>query len=102
MLTDDLQAADKHVELIRNALTGLSKRLGTPPSAALAQDTSLKEKRLVISYLPLKSNNLYSTEMVMVPGSGKSPDSSFFLFYTYTTCKLYKKTSKMQNIVYDI
>ncbi|XP_011300723.1 rho GTPase-activating protein 44-like isoform X2 [Fopius arisanus] len=46
VLTDDLQAADKHVELIRNALTGLSKRLGTPPSAALAQDTSLKEKRL--------------------------------------------------------
>lgn len=45
MLTDDLVATDKHVEQIRAALTGLSKRLGNPPNQA--QDPALKEKRLV-------------------------------------------------------
>lgn len=47
MLTDDLQAADKHVEQIRAALTGLSKRLGNPPNQAFAQEPAFKEKRLV-------------------------------------------------------
>lgn len=46
MLTDDLQAADKHVEQIRAALTGLSKRLGNPPNQTVTQD-AFKEKRLV-------------------------------------------------------
>ncbi|XP_025992134.2 rho GTPase-activating protein 44 isoform X2 [Solenopsis invicta] len=44
VLTDDLVATDKHVEQIRAALTGLSKRLGNPPNQA--QDPALKEKRL--------------------------------------------------------
>lgn len=46
VLTDDLQAADKHVEQIRAALTGLSKRLGNPPNQMVTQDPALKEKRL--------------------------------------------------------
>ncbi|XP_076671081.1 rho GTPase-activating protein 44 isoform X2 [Andrena cerasifolii] len=46
VLTDDLQAADKHVEQIRLALIGLSKRLGSPPNQATAQDVAFKEKRL--------------------------------------------------------
>ncbi|XP_015588654.1 rho GTPase-activating protein 44 isoform X2 [Cephus cinctus] len=46
VLTDDLQAADKHVEEIRAALTGLSKRLGSPPNQTVAQDPAYKEKRL--------------------------------------------------------
>ncbi|XP_012271753.1 rho GTPase-activating protein 44 isoform X2 [Orussus abietinus] len=46
VLTDDLQAADKHVEQIRAALIGLSKRLGNPPNQAVAQDPAHKEKRL--------------------------------------------------------
>ncbi|KAK2585850.1 hypothetical protein KPH14_010444 [Odynerus spinipes] len=46
VLTDDLQAADKHVEQIRAALTGLSKRLGNPPNQAIAQESVFKEKRL--------------------------------------------------------
>lgn len=48
MLTDDLQAADKHVDQIRMALIGLNKRLGNPPNQAMTQDVALKEKRLVI------------------------------------------------------
>lgn len=46
VLTDDLQAADKHVEQIRAALTGLSKRLGNPPNQTVTQE-AFKEKRLV-------------------------------------------------------
>ncbi|XP_076162386.1 rho GTPase-activating protein 44 isoform X2 [Ptiloglossa arizonensis] len=46
VLTDDLQAADKHVEQIRMALIGLSKRLANPPNQAVAQDVAFKEKRL--------------------------------------------------------
>ncbi|XP_012268528.2 rho GTPase-activating protein 44-like isoform X2 [Athalia rosae] len=46
VLTDDLQSADKHVDQIRAALTGLSKRLGNAPSQTLAQDPAQKEKRL--------------------------------------------------------
>ncbi|XP_046413080.1 rho GTPase-activating protein 44-like isoform X1 [Neodiprion fabricii] len=46
VLTDDLQKADKHVDQIRAALTGLSKRLGNAPSQTLAQDPAQKEKRL--------------------------------------------------------
>ncbi|XP_034939328.1 rho GTPase-activating protein 44-like isoform X3 [Chelonus insularis] len=46
VLTDDLQAADKHVEQIRAALTGLSKRLGVPPNQTNTQDPAYKEKRL--------------------------------------------------------
>ncbi|KAK0081913.1 hypothetical protein PV325_011383 [Microctonus aethiopoides] len=46
VLTDDLQAADKHVDQIRAALTALSKRLGTPPNQTIAQDPAHKEKRL--------------------------------------------------------
>lgn len=46
MLTDDLQAADKHVEQIRAALTGLNKRLGNPPNQTVTQE-AFKEKRLV-------------------------------------------------------
>lgn len=49
VLTDDLQAADKHVEQIRLALLGLSKRLANPPNQTIAQDVVIKEKRLVIS-----------------------------------------------------
>lgn len=48
VLTDDLQAADKHVDQIRMALIGLNKRLGNPPNQAMTQDVALKEKRLVI------------------------------------------------------
>ena len=47
VLTDDLQAADKHVEQIRAALTGLNKRLGTPQNITITQDPAYKEKRLV-------------------------------------------------------
>ncbi|KOC62903.1 Rho GTPase-activating protein 17 [Habropoda laboriosa] len=46
VLTDDLQAADKHVEQIRMALIGLNKRLGNPSNQAMTQDIALKEKRL--------------------------------------------------------
>ncbi|XP_070517951.1 rho GTPase-activating protein 44 isoform X3 [Cardiocondyla obscurior] len=46
VLTDDLVAADKHVDQIRAALTGLSKRLGNPPNQTITQDSALKEKRL--------------------------------------------------------
>ncbi|XP_051160084.1 rho GTPase-activating protein 44-like isoform X2 [Leptopilina boulardi] len=46
VLTDDLQAADKHVEQIRGALNGLSKRFGNLPNQAVAQDCVYKEKRL--------------------------------------------------------
>ncbi|XP_060816336.1 rho GTPase-activating protein 44-like isoform X3 [Bombus pascuorum] len=46
VLTDDLQAADKHVDQIRMALIGLNKRLGNPPNQAMTQDVALKEKRL--------------------------------------------------------
>ncbi|XP_017878987.1 rho GTPase-activating protein 44-like isoform X2 [Ceratina calcarata] len=46
VLTDDLQAADKHVEQIKNALLGLNKRFGNPPNQATTQDPVLKEKRL--------------------------------------------------------
>ncbi|CAK9826909.1 Rho GTPase-activating protein 17 [Anthophora retusa] len=46
VLTDDLQAADKHVEQIRMALIGLNKRLGNPSNQAMTQDLALKEKRL--------------------------------------------------------
>ncbi|XP_011049503.1 PREDICTED: SH3 domain-binding protein 1-like isoform X2 [Acromyrmex echinatior] len=46
VLTDDLVAADKHVEQIRAALTCLSKRLGNPPNQTITQDPALKEKRL--------------------------------------------------------
>ncbi|KOX67551.1 Rho GTPase-activating protein 17 [Melipona quadrifasciata] len=46
VLTDDLQAADKHVDQIRMALIGLNKRLGNPPNQAMIQDVALKEKRL--------------------------------------------------------
>ncbi|XP_076220997.1 rho GTPase-activating protein 44 isoform X2 [Nomia melanderi] len=46
VLTDDLQAADKHVEQIRLALLGLSKRLANPPNQTIAQDVVIKEKRL--------------------------------------------------------
>lgn len=47
MLTDDLQAADKHVDQIRAALTGLSKRLATLPTQTNVSDPAYKEKRLV-------------------------------------------------------
>lgn len=47
VLTDDLHAADKHVDQIRAALTGLSKRLCNIPSQSGAQDPAHKEKRLV-------------------------------------------------------
>lgn len=47
MLTDDLQAADKHVDQIRLALIGLNKRLGNLPNQTMTQDSALKEKRLV-------------------------------------------------------
>ncbi|CAK9815978.1 Rho GTPase-activating protein 44 [Anthophora plagiata] len=46
VLTDDLQAADKHVEQIRMALIGLNKRLGNPSNQAMTQDLAVKEKRL--------------------------------------------------------
>ncbi|XP_018399869.1 PREDICTED: rho GTPase-activating protein 44-like isoform X3 [Cyphomyrmex costatus] len=46
VLTDDLVAADKHVEQIRAALTCLNKRLGNPPNQTITQDPALKEKRL--------------------------------------------------------
>ncbi|CAK9803437.1 Rho GTPase-activating protein 17 [Anthophora quadrimaculata] len=46
VLTDDLQAADKHVEQIRMALIGLNKRLGNLSNQAMTQDLALKEKRL--------------------------------------------------------
>ncbi|XP_057323053.1 rho GTPase-activating protein 44-like isoform X2 [Microplitis mediator] len=46
VLTDDLQAADKHVDQIRAALTGLSKRLGTLPNQTNVLDPAYKEKRL--------------------------------------------------------
>lgn len=51
MLTDDLQAADKHVEQIRAALNGLNKRFGNLPNQTVAQDPIYKEKRLVCSIL---------------------------------------------------
>lgn len=54
VLTDDLQAADKHVDQIRAALTALSKRLGTPPNQTIAQDPAHKEKRLVWLHTLLK------------------------------------------------
>lgn len=47
VLTDDLQAADKHVEQIRAALTGLSKRLGNNQNQTVTQDPAYKDKRLV-------------------------------------------------------
>lgn len=47
VLTDDLQAADKHVDQIRLALIGLNKRLGNLPNQTMTQDLALKEKRLV-------------------------------------------------------
>ncbi|XP_016907023.1 rho GTPase-activating protein 44 isoform X2 [Apis cerana] len=46
VLTDDLQAADKHVDQIRLALIGLNKRLGNLPNQTMTQDLALKEKRL--------------------------------------------------------
>ncbi|XP_076389126.1 rho GTPase-activating protein 44 isoform X2 [Megachile rotundata] len=46
VLTDDLQAADKHVEQIRLALIGLNKRLGNLPNQIITQDSVVKEKRL--------------------------------------------------------
>ncbi|XP_020300532.1 rho GTPase-activating protein 44-like isoform X2 [Pseudomyrmex gracilis] len=46
VLTDDLVAADKHVEQIRAALTGLSKRFGNIQNQANTQDHAIKEKRL--------------------------------------------------------
>lgn len=46
VLTDDLQAADKHVDQIRLALIGLNKRLGNLPNQTMTQDSALKEKRL--------------------------------------------------------
>ncbi|XP_078041212.1 rho GTPase-activating protein 17 isoform X4 [Augochlora pura] len=46
VLTDDLQSVDKHIEQIRLALTGLSKRLANPPNQATAQDVASIEKRL--------------------------------------------------------
>ncbi|XP_054015019.1 rho GTPase-activating protein 44-like isoform X1 [Hylaeus anthracinus] len=45
VLTDDLQAADKHVEQIRMALIGLSKRLANPLNQAVTQDVAFKDKR---------------------------------------------------------
>ena len=51
VLTDDLQAADKHVEQIRAALNGLSKRFGNLPNQTVAQDPTYKEKRLVSKIL---------------------------------------------------
>jgi len=54
VLTDDLIAADKHVEQIRAALTGLNKRLGSPPNQATTQDQILKEKRLVTKLVAWK------------------------------------------------
>ncbi|XP_034187751.1 rho GTPase-activating protein 44 isoform X2 [Osmia lignaria lignaria] len=46
VLTDDLQAADKHVEQIRIALIGLNKRFGNIPNQTITQDSTVKEKRL--------------------------------------------------------
>lgn len=51
VLTDDLQAADKHVEQIRAALMGLSKRLANKPSESNTLDLAHKEKRLVSIYV---------------------------------------------------
>ncbi|XP_066601578.1 rho GTPase-activating protein 44-like isoform X2 [Prorops nasuta] len=46
VLSDDLQAADKHVEQIRAALTGLNKRFGSSINQGTIQDTAYKDKRL--------------------------------------------------------
>ncbi|KAJ8683272.1 hypothetical protein QAD02_019064 [Eretmocerus hayati] len=46
VLTDDLQAADRHVEQIRAALIGLNKRLGNKTSDSGSLETAHKEKRL--------------------------------------------------------
>jgi hypothetical protein len=54
-LTDDLVAADKHVEQIKAALIGLNKRLGSPPNQTITQDQVLKEKRLVIKLIVSKN-----------------------------------------------
>lgn len=56
VLTDDLQAADKHVEQIRAALNGLNKRLGTKPNESSTQEPAYKEKRLVSIFTFLKLN----------------------------------------------
>lgn len=54
VLTDDLQAADKHVEQIRAALVGLNKRLGTKPNESSTQEPTYKEKRVVRIFTFLK------------------------------------------------
>lgn len=58
VLTDDLQAADKHVEQIRAALTGLNKRLGNLPNQTVTQE-AFKEKRLVNKWFTSKDSDNY-------------------------------------------
>ncbi|XP_070166390.1 rho GTPase-activating protein 44 isoform X2 [Polyergus mexicanus] len=72
VLTDDLVAADKHVEQIRAALTGLSKRLGNPPNQAITQDQVLKEKRL-------KKCSEYILGQTMLENAGEDGLVSFVL-----------------------
>ncbi|XP_011150034.1 rho GTPase-activating protein 44 isoform X2 [Harpegnathos saltator] len=71
MLTDDLQAADKHVEQIRAALTGLSKRLGNPPNQTVTQE-AFKEKRL-------KKCHEYVLGQTMLENAGEDGLMSFAL-----------------------
>ncbi|XP_014481343.1 PREDICTED: rho GTPase-activating protein 44-like isoform X2 [Dinoponera quadriceps] len=71
MLTDDLQAADKHVEQIRAALTGLSKRLGNPPNQTATQE-AFKEKRL-------KKCHEYILGQTMLENAGEDGLMSFAL-----------------------
>ncbi|XP_077269112.1 rho GTPase-activating protein 44 isoform X1 [Temnothorax americanus] len=72
VLTDDLVATDKHVEQIRLALTGLSKRLGNPPNQTIAQDPALKEKRL-------KKCPEYTLGQTMLENAGEDGLMSFTL-----------------------
>ncbi|XP_011870078.1 PREDICTED: rho GTPase-activating protein 44-like isoform X2 [Vollenhovia emeryi] len=72
VLTDDLVAADKHVEQIRAALTGLSKRLGNPPNQTITQDPALKDKRL-------KKSPEYILGQTMLENAGEDGLMSFAL-----------------------
>ncbi|XP_058797155.1 rho GTPase-activating protein 44-like isoform X2 [Phymastichus coffea] len=74
VLTDDLQAADKHVEQIRAALMGLNKRLGKPSESSM-QDSAHKEKRL-------KKSPEYVLGQTMLENAGEEG----LMCYTLTEC----------------
>ncbi|XP_014223103.1 rho GTPase-activating protein 44-like [Trichogramma pretiosum] len=74
VLTDDLQAADKHVEQIRAALVGLNKRLSNKSSESTKEDTH-KEKRL-------KKCPEYILGQTMLDNAGEEG----LMTYTLTEC----------------